>query len=169
MFPPAAPQTRAQSRTPGSQLTPRGRLLAAAGVAAVLVVMVLGSWLSIRAFAPSGPVYGGGTAAAATTWTWDGVDFKAATTGSGPSSNQTDMAYDGAQGVILAWDHGCTKLVMGFWGGCQARADQVWSWDGSGGRKQASSGSPQEIGRGGMLYDASLRQVLFINHVRRSW
>ena len=169
MFPPAAPGTRAQNRTPGSQLTPRGRVLAGLGVTGVLLVMVFGSWLSIRAFAPSGAVYGNGTAPAATTWTWNGADFTLVTTGRGPSSNQTDMAYDGAAGAILAWDHGCTKLVMGFWGGCQARADQVWTWDRTGWTSVSSRSSPTEIGRGVMLYDTELRQVLYVNQVGRSW
>ena len=169
MFPPAAPQTRAQRRTPGSQLSPRGRLLAAVGVGAVLLVMVLGSWLSIRAFTRSSPVYLNGATTAATTWTWDGVDFKAAATGAGPSSNHTDLAYDAARGTLLAWDHGCAKLVMGFWGGCQAGVNQVWTWNGSAWTKQASNASPEEIGAGVMTFDSRLRQVVYVNGVGRVW
>ena len=87
----------------------------------------------------------------------------------GPSSNDADMAYDRTRGVIVLWDHGCTSLVMGFQGGCAARVNRTWTWDGSSWTAHHARTSPTVSGSGAMLFDGRLGQVLYINGAGQAW
>src|SRR5262249_47706002 len=125
------PTHRPDTPSGWSTLGPRGRLLLVLGVIALGVSVALTTWLSVRLGPSQTPVYGTAGTAPAALWTWDGSTFSAATVaGAGPVSNDADMAYDRARGVLLLWDHGCSRLVMGFTGGCAERVDRTWAWDG---------------------------------------
>ncbi len=80
---------------------------------------------------PSSPVHyasGGSTPAVRT---WDGAGYTATpVNGAGPHSTNADMAYDRARRVLVLWDHGCGRLVMGFTGGCVDQVDQTCTWNG---------------------------------------
>ncbi len=149
----------------------RSRVLALVGIAAMLVAAGIGAWLSIRAGQPATPaIYGTARATPGALWTWDGRAYsRQAPPSAGPSSNNADMAYDRARGVILLWDHGCSALVMGFQGGCVSRANRTWTWDGRIWTAQATQTSPTAVGPGAMLFDAALGQVAYVNGAGQAW
>ncbi|MDQ6771661.1 MAG: hypothetical protein M3024_01525 [Candidatus Dormibacteraeota bacterium] len=148
----------------------RGRIGAGLAIGALLLAVALTAWLSTRGVQPSAPVYGNGGSAAAGLWTWDGSAYRLLPIADpGPYSNDADMAYDRARGLTVLWDHGCGRLVMGFTGGCTAQVDQTWTWDGRAWTRQAARSSPQEMGRGVMVYDPRLASVLYVNGVGRAW
>jgi hypothetical protein len=138
------------------------------GVLTLLTAIVI--WASLNAAHSSSPVYGNIGSAIARTWTWDGADFSAqASTGSGPFSSESDMAFDRHNGVVVLWDHGCSRLAMGFTGGCQSLVDRTWTWDGRVWIAQQPGSSPKAVGQGAMLYDAKLGQVVYLNRVGEAW
>jgi hypothetical protein len=127
-------------------------------------------WVSLAGQPHSPNVYGIGGTAVARTWTWDGTDFTGQpATGSGPYSSDSDMAFDKRNGVVVLWDHGCSRLVMGFTGGCQSQVDRTWTWDGRAWTAAPSGASPKAVGQGTMLYDDKLGQVAYVNRLGQAW
>ena len=144
------------------------RLAGAVGVLTLLSAIVV--WVSSAGGRPSSPVYGNVGSAVARTWTWDGTDFTAMpSTGPGPFSSDSDMAFDRRTGLVVLWDHGCSRLAMGFTGGCQSQVDRTWTWDGRAWTAAQPGPSPQAVGQGAMLYDAKLGQVVYVNRVGEAW
>jgi hypothetical protein len=142
----------------------------AAGAGLLTALLAIVAWMSLAGGRSSAPVYGNVGSAVARTWTWDGTDFTAQpSTGSGPFSSESDMAFDRRHGVVVLWDHGCSQLVMGFTGGCQSQVDRTWTWDGRVWTPQHSDASPKAVGQGVMLYDAKLGQVVYVNRVAQAW
>jgi hypothetical protein len=142
----------------------------AAGAGLLTVVLAIVAWLSLAGGQSSAPTYGNAGSAVARTWTWDGTDFTARpASASGPSSSESDMAFDRRNGVVVLWDHGCSRLVMGFTGGCQSQVDRTWTWDGRVWNPRQSGASPRAVGRGAMLYDARLGQVVYVNRLAQAW
>lgn len=140
------------------------------GVGMLTVLVALTAWLSLGIGRPSSPVYGNGVSAAARTWTWDGNDFTAQPAASpGPNSSEAEMAYDRGHGVLVLWDHGCSRLVMGFTGGCQSVVNQTWTWDGRAWSRRPSAVTPSTAGQGAMLYDSRVGQVIYLNRVGETW
>jgi hypothetical protein len=155
---------------PAPNLSLRGWLRVGVGVCILTLVAAALAWLSIGVGSPSVPVYGNGAPGASRTWTWDGRDFSAQpSTQSGPSSNEAEMAYDRKRGTVVLWDHGCSRLVMGFTGGCQTQVNRTWTWSGRQWAKQPSGSAPSSVGRGTMLYDARLGKVVYVNRVGQVW
>jgi len=75
--------------------------MALLGLFAVALSTSIATWLSMRPGRPLTPVYGSGSALA-TVWTWDGIRYSVApVAGPGPYSNDTDMAYDRAQSLLV--------------------------------------------------------------------
>jgi hypothetical protein len=149
----------------------RARVVAIVGIS-VLVLLVIGASFASRLVTGqrSGPIYGNPRVTPGAVWTWDGASFTMAqATGSGPSSNRADMAYDRTLGAIVLWDHGCAALGMGFQGGCVSQVNQLWTWDGRGWTVRAMKSAPKEVGPGAMVYDAKLRQVVYANGVGQLW
>jgi hypothetical protein len=133
-------------------------------------VLAIVAWVSLAGGQSSAPTYGNIGSGVARTWTWDGTDFTAQpATRSGPSSSESDMAFDRRKGVVVLWDHGCSRLVMGFTGGCESRVDRTWTWDGRVWTQQQSNASPRTAGQGVMLYDTRLGQVVYLNRVAEAW
>jgi hypothetical protein len=144
--------------------------MALAGVGALLVCTAVATWLSMSVGQPSTPVYGTGASARSAVWTWDGAGWTAVpVAGAGPSSNEADMAYDPARRVILLWDHGCVRLVMGFTGGCAEQVDRTWTWDGRRWSLQPARSSPTGSGQGSMAYDRRLGRIVYVNGAGRAW
>jgi hypothetical protein len=155
--------------TSGPKLTRRAQILALSAFAVMALATALTAWLSIHAGGDSGPVFGSAGSGPARIWTWDGTDYTLLpATGSGPYSTNADMAYDPERGIVV-WDHGCSRLVMGFTGGCQSRVNQTWAWNGRGWALQSSKSEPIEVGQGVMVYDKRLRQPLYVNGVGEAW
>jgi hypothetical protein len=137
----------------------------------LLVVAAIGTWLSVRSGQPATPsVYGAPTSKAGAVWTWDGTRYTLMPAhGAAPSSNHADMAFDRKSGLIVLWDHGCAGMVMGFQGGCAAQVNKTWTWDGSGWTAAATSSSPTAAGRGAMLFDTRLDEVVYVNGGGQAW
>jgi len=143
--------------------------MALLGLFAVALSTSIATWLSMRPGRPLTPVYGSGSALA-TVWTWDGIRYSVApVAGPGPYSNDTDMAYDRAQSLLVVWDHGCGRLVMGFTGGCADQVNQTWTWDGQRWSPHSPKSAPVEVGQGAMVYDSRLGRVVYVNGVGRAW
>ena len=152
-----------------STLSRRARIMSLLGLCALALSTSAATWLSIRPGQPSTPVYGSGSDPA-TVWTWDGTRYSVAPVlGAGPYSNDTDMAYDRAEGLIVLWDHGCGRLVMGFTGGCADQVNETWTWDGHRWSPQSPKSAPVEAGQGAMLYDSRLSRVVYVNGVGQAW
>src|SRR5258708_23656013 len=79
------------------------------------------------------------------------------------------MAFDRGRGVLVLWDHGCGRLVMGFTGGCAARVNQTWTWDGGRWSAQPTRSTPMEVGPGAMVYDSRLRRVVYVSGTGLAW
>jgi hypothetical protein len=142
----------------------------AAGAGLLTVLLAIVAWVSLAGGQSSAPIYGNLGSGVAGTWTWDGTDFTArSANGAGPSSSESDMAFDKRNSVVVLWDHGCSRLVMGFTGGCQSQVDRTWTWDGRVWTPQRSDASPRAVGKGVMLYDARLGQVMYVNRVAQAW
>lgn len=140
-----------------------------AGIGGLVVLLAIAALLSRLAAGPPPSVYGTGSAKAAT-YGWDGADFTRLSTASpGPSSNEADMAFDRRSGEVVLWDHGCTRLVMGFTGGCQGVADQTWTWDGRAWRARRPGHSPRAVEQGAMFYDAKVGEVVYLNRLGEAW
>jgi len=154
-----------------SDRSPRSRALALLGIGALLVGASIATWLSIRAGQPATPpLYGAARQGPAALWMWDGTTYTMRTVpAAGPASNYADMAFDQTHGVMVVWDHGCTSLVMGFQGGCVARVNRTWTWDGNEWASHQTQSSPTEAGHGAMLFDGKLGQVVYVNGVGRAW
>lgn len=146
-----------------------GRTLAGSG--AVLLLIIVGTaWLSASGGHPKGATYTGAEAAQAQLWSFNGTDYESlATARAGPSSTSLDLGFDRARGAALAWAHGCSRLVMGFTGGCQSPVNQTWTWDGSAWVKAVTVSSPNEVGRGVMLYEGRLQQLAYVNGAGQAW
>jgi hypothetical protein len=139
------------------------------GLGALALSTAAATWLSMRSGQPSTPVYGTGSAPAAI-WTWDGTRYSVVpVAGAGPSSNNADMADDRAHGLLVLWDHGCGKLVMGFTGGCAVQVNQTWTWDGQRWSPRFPKSAPVEVGPGAMVYDSRLGRVVYVNGVGQAW
>ncbi len=152
------------------KLDRRGRLRLAAGAGLLTALLAIVAWVSLAGGRSSAPVYGNVGSGVARTWTWDGTDFTAQpSTRSGPFSTESDMAFDRRKSVVVLWDHGCSRLVMGFTGGCQSQVDRTWTWDGRVWTPQQSASSPRAVGQGAMFYDAKLGQVVYVNRVAQAW
>jgi hypothetical protein len=155
---------------PAPKLDRRAWRRVGVGVGILTVLVALTAWLSLGLGRPTSPVYGNSAPAAARTWTWDGSDFMAQPAASpGPDSNEADMAYDRGHRVVVLWDHGCARLVMGFTGGCQSQVNQTWTWDGREWIRQPSAVTPTAKGQGSMLYDSRLGKVIYLNRVGEAW
>lgn len=153
-----------------SALDRRGRATALLAVAALAVAIGATTWLSARAGRPSSPVYGDAVGGPGRTWTWDGDAYTVAPAGAaGPRSNDADLAYDRARGLLVLWDHGCTRLVMGFQGGCADQADRTWTWDGRAWTARSPRSTPAAVGRGAMVYDARLGRVVYVSGAGQAW
>jgi hypothetical protein len=153
-----------------SALDRRARIIALLGLGALVLATAAATWLSMRFGQPSTPVYGIGDSAPAALWTWDGAGYSAVSgAGAGPYSNNADMAYDRAHRVLVLWDHGCGKLVMGFTGGCVAQVDQTWTWDGHRWSAHLPRSAPREVGQGAMLYDSRLGRVVYVSGAGQAW
>jgi hypothetical protein len=159
-----------ESAPPGWSALGRGaRVALGVGTAVLIIATAVASWLSIRFGQPSTPVYNG-SVAPASVWTWDGAGYSSIPVdGAGPYSNNADMAYDPAHGLLLLWDHGCGKLVMGFTGGCVDRANQTWTWDGRRWTAHSPKATPVEVGFGTMVLDGRLGQVVYVNGAAQAW
>jgi hypothetical protein len=152
-----------------SALDRRARATALVVTAAVGLAIAATTWVSVRHGQPSSPVYDGG-AAPSSTWTWDGTAYAAAAAGAaGPRSNDADLAYDRARGVLVLWDHGCGRLVMGFTGGCVDPVNQTWTWDGRAWTPRSARSAPTAAGRGAMVYDTRRGEVLYVNGAGEAW
>jgi len=149
----------------------RSRVLALLGIAALVVGASVAVWLSIRGGQPSTPpLYGAARPGPAALWTWDGTAYTMRSVpAAGPASNYADMAYDRIHSVIVLWDHGCTSLVMGFQGGCVTHVNRTWTWDGSTWTAQPAQSSPTAAGRGAMLFDSKLGQIIYVNGSGQAW
>jgi hypothetical protein len=141
------------------------------GIGALLVGASIATWLSIRGGQPATPpLYGAAGQGPAALWMWDGTTYTMRTVpAAGPSSNYADMAYDRTHSVMVLWDHGCTSLVMGFQGGCVARVNRTWTWDGNEWTSHQTQSSPTAAGSGAMLFDGRLGQVLYVNGAGKAW
>ena len=160
-----------RSGTPSgwSTLSRRARIMALLGLCALALSTSIATWLSMRPGRPLTPVYGSGSALS-TVWTWDGTRYSVApVAGAGPYSNDTDMAYDRAQSLLVVWDHGCGRLVMGFTGGCADQVNQTWTWDRQRWSPHSPKSAPVEVGQGAMVYDSRLGRVVYVNGVGRGW
>jgi hypothetical protein len=155
---------------PAPKLDRRLWIRAGVGVGLLTVLLAVAAWFSLGVGHPTSPIYGGGTAQART-WTWDGSDFMAQPlqTDAGPNSSESEMAYDKGHQVVVLWDHGCSRLVMGFTGGCQSQVNQTWSWDGRTWIPHRSNSSPTVSGQGAMLYAGRLGQVIYVNRDGEAW
>lgn len=165
--------TQVSGSSPQSRWSERGlrsRVLAIVGIVALLVAAGIGTWLSIRGGRPATPpIYGSTRATPGALWTWDGKSYtREQMPAAGPSSNNADMAYDRARGVIVLWDHGCSALVMGFQGGCISHANLTWTWDGSW-TAHTTQSTPAAVGQGAMLFDARLGRVAYVNGAGKAW
>ena len=161
-----------RSGAPGgwSSLDRRARIVALLAVAALTVSVGATAWLSMRFGQPSRPVfYGTAGATTGALWTWDGTGYSVVRPSAGPYSNDADMAFDRAHGVLVLWDHGCGRLVMGFTGGCTDPIDRTWTWDGGRWSAQSPGPAPREEGPGAMVYDARLGRVVYVNGTGRAW
>lgn len=149
----------------------RSRVLAILSLAGLLVGASIATWLSIRGELPAAPpLYGTARAAPATLWTWDGNAYTFSPVPStGPSSNAADIAYDGSSRLLVLWDHGCSRIVMGFQGGCVAQVNRTWTWDGSTWNAYQTQTTPTAIGDGAMFFDSRLGQVVYVNGVGQGW
>jgi hypothetical protein len=155
---------------PAPKLDRRAWRRVGVGLGLLVLLTAIAAWVSKGIGPSSTPIYGNGSSAVAKTWTWDGSDFTAQpVTGSGPSSNDASMAYDRKRGEVVLWDHGCSRLVMGFTGGCQSRVDQTWTWSGRAWTRQNQASAPTAVGQGAMLYDGRLGQVVYVNRVGQAW
>lgn len=164
------PMYRSATPSGWAALDRRARILALLGVGALALSAWAATWLSIRGGQPSVPVYGSPSSAPAGVWTWDGASYTLVPiSGAGPHSNDADMAYDRAGGVLVLWDHGCSRLVMGFTGGCVAQVNQTWTWDGQVWTAHAPKGAPTEVGKGAMIYDSRLGRAVYVNGVGQAW
>jgi len=160
------------SAAPGgwSVLDRRARIVALLAMSALALGMSAATWVSMRGGQPATPLYGNGSAAAPALWSWDGAGYSLLpVAGAGPYSNHADMAYDRAGGVLVLWDHGCGKLVMGFTGGCLAQVNQTWTWDGRRWQARSPRSAPAEVGLGAMVYDVRLSRVVYVNGVGQAW
>ena len=142
-----------------------------AGVLMLTAIGAVAAWITAASGASRTPVYGNLPASISSTWTWDGRDFAAAPASRiGPSSSVADMAYDRRAGVLVLWDHGCSRLVMGFTGGCAGQVDQTWTWTREAGwTLNRSAASPRAVARGALLYDGLLGHVEYVNGVGQAW
>ncbi len=148
----------------------RAVLMGSVGIAGLLFLVALSTWMSVRGSTASGAVYTNVSPGAAGLWTWDGSTYRLHRVGSpGPASNDAEMAYDRARAVIVLWDHGCTRLVMGFEGGCMAQAQQTWTWSGGAWIPHSPHTVPLEVGPGAMLYDVRLGSVAYVNGAGQAW
>src|ERR1700694_3226694 len=155
---------------PAPNLSPRAWLRVGVGVCLLTLLAAVGAWLSLGDGRQSVPFLGNGGSAEARTWTWDGTDFTAQPPAKpGPNSSASDMAYDARSGVVVLWDHGCSRIVLGFTGGCQSEGNQTWTWAGRAWTRQPSASSPNAFGQGAMLYNRPLGQVLYVNRVGQAW
>jgi hypothetical protein len=166
--------TQVSASSPPSRWSDRGlrsRVLAIVGIAALLVVASIATVISIRGGLPSTPpLYGTARPGPAALWMWDGATYTTREVpAAGPSSNYADMAYDRTRGVIVLWDHGCARLVMGFQGGCAAHVNRTWTWDGSVWTANQTQSSPTAAGEGAMLFDGKLGQVVYVNGSGQVW
>lgn len=162
--------SRPEGAAPAPSLNRRGWVIAGVGFGALTLGAVFAAWLSLGAGRPATPVYDSASPTAARTWTWDGSDFAVQpATGSGPFSSDADMAYDRSTGTVVLWDHGCSRLVMGFTGGCQSQVNQTWTWDGSRWTPHKQASAPTAVGQGAMVYDSALGQVLYLNRRGEAW
>ena len=153
-----------------SALDRRGRVTALIGIGALALVTTAATWFSMGFGQPSTPVYGEHDPAPAAVWAWDGAGYsRVPAAGDGPRSNDADMAFDRTRGVLVLWDHGCARLVMGFTGGCVDRVDRTWTWDGRSWTRHAARSAPTEDGLGAMVYDDRLGRVVYVNGVGRAW
>jgi len=133
------------------------------------VLIGIAAWVSRAGAGPAAAVRNG-PAATAATWTGDMTGFtRQPTAAPGPVSDEADMAFDRSRGVVVLWDHGCSRLVMGFTGGCQGQVDQAWTWDGRGWHDQHTATSPKAVGQGAMFYDPRLGEVVYLNRVGQAW
>jgi hypothetical protein len=161
-----------RSDTPSAwaRLDRRGRILALLGLCALAVATVATTWFSMRFGQPATPIYSGGAAAPGALWTWDGAAYSMMPgAGAGPYSNDADMAFDRTRGVLVLWDHGCGRLVMGFTGGCVTQVDQTWTWDGQRWSAHVPRSVPVEAGLGAMVYDSRLERVVYVSGAGRAW
>ncbi len=155
---------------PGWSALGRGARVALSAVAGALIVAtVVATWLSVRHGQTSTAVYNG-SVAPASVWTYDGAGYsRLPLDGAGPYSNHADMAYDPQLGLLVLWDHGCGKLVMGFTGGCANAANQTWTWDGRHWTARSPKTAPSEAGPGAMVFDSRLGRVVYVNGASRAW
>jgi hypothetical protein len=58
---------------------------------------------------------------------------------------------------------------MGFQGGCVAKVNQTWTWDGRGWTVRSMKSTPIDVGPGAMIYDGRLGQVVYVNGVGQAW
>ncbi len=148
----------------------RARILTLLATGGLVLVMGVASWLAMRGEPPSTPVYGNAGGAPGVVWTWDGATYtRLPVTSAGPRSNTADLAYDRVRQVLVLWDHGCARLVMGFTGGCIDQVDQTWTWDGQAWQLRSPRSAPTAAGLGAMFFDDRLGQVVYVNGAGRAW
>src|SRR5260370_7116449 len=70
---------------------------------------------------------------------------------------------------MVIWDRGCTRLVMGFEGGCVAHVNNSWTWEGNAWTVHQTRSSPTAAGQGAMLFDSRLGQVVYVNGAGHAW
>ena len=150
------------------RLDRRGQLIAISLVLVLLALVAGFTWLSVIAAGRHAAVSSSVVPAPAL-WVWNGHSYiEMERVGGGPASNQIDMAYDRGRGTLIAWDHGCVRIVMGFTGGCAERVDRTWAWDGRTWQSKAGSG-PIEAGAGAMFFDGQPGEVVYINGAGAGW
>ena len=141
-----------------------------AGGAGVLLAVVAATIVAIHASGPAVPAYSAAGTGVARLWVGGSSGFhELPATSRGPRSNHVDLAFDAGRGVVVAWDHGCARLVMGFTGGCGEEVDQTWTWDGRAWREMSTSTQPASSGAGVMGYDDTLRAVIYANRAGQAW
>jgi hypothetical protein len=153
-----------------SRLDRRARIVALLGLGALALATVATTWFSTRFGQPAMPFTIGGDAAPGILWIWDGAGYSMTPgAGAGPYSNDADMAFDRARGVLVLWDHGCGRLVMGFTGGCVDQVNRTWTWDGRRWSAQRPRSVPAEVGQGAMVYDSRIERVVYVSSAGRAW
>ena len=163
----SAGPTGATLSPPTSRRAVRGGPIA--GLAGLIVLAALATWFSTRSGQPPTPTHGS-AADPAQLWAWNGSTFSPTPGGDqGPNSTDADMAFDRGRHVMVLWDHGCSRLVFGFTGGCQQRVNSTWTWTAGAWIRQAPRSTPAEVRQGVMVYDSRLGAVLYVNGDGQAW
>jgi len=146
---------------------PLAILLVSAGL--VLAVAAGAIW-SIRSAHPITSAYSTGEQGAQL-WVSDaqGAFSAEAVPRPGPGSNDAELAYDPSTRTDLLWDHGCSRLVLGFTGGCTDSVNATWTWAGGSWQRQPGAGAPVQSGSGALFYDPQAGHLVYASGAGSLW